>query len=122
MFATYDYTNFPEVKVIFNGSIQDESDYILFTEQWVKLYEDKKYFNFLFDMENMSVINPRYCYKIASFINDIKSRDVQYLTESSIINVNNIVHKLLQLVFMIQSPVSKVTIHTNDGYNTIINP
>ena len=32
MFATYDYTNFPEVKVIFNGSIQDESDYILFTE------------------------------------------------------------------------------------------
>jgi hypothetical protein len=122
MFATYDYTNFPEVKVIFNGSIQDESDYILFTEQWLKLYEDKNNFNFLFDMKDIGMVNLTYCYKIASFISDIKSREIQYLTESTIINVNDFSYGLLQLVFMIQSPISKVTIIKKDDVKSVIYP
>ena len=58
MFAIYDYSNFPEVKVMFHGSPKDEDDFQLFTDQWLKLYEDKKEFSFLFDVENMVIVNP----------------------------------------------------------------
>ena len=122
MFAIYDYSNFPQVKVIFNGTITNEFEYILFTEQWLKLYEDKKDFNFLFDMKDIGMVNLTYCYKIASFISDIKSREIQYLTESTIINVNDFSYGLLQLVFMIQSPISKVTIIKNDDVKSVIYP
>ena len=122
MFATYDYSNFPQVKVTFNGTITNESEYILFTEQWLKLYEDKKDFNFLFDMKDIGMVNLTYCYKIASFISDIKSREIQYLTESTIINVNDFSYGLLQVVFMIQSPISKVTIIKNDDVKSVIYP
>jgi len=122
MFATYDYSNFPQVKVTFNGTITNESEYFLFTEQWLKLYEDKKDFNFLFDMKDIGMVNLTYCYKIASFISDIKSREIQYLTESTIINVNDFSYGLLQVVFMIQSPISKVTIIKNDDVKSVIYP
>ena len=122
MFAIYDYSNFPQVKVTFNGTITNESEYILFTEQWLKLYEDKKDFNFLFDMKDIGMVNLTYCYKIASFISDIKSREIQYLTESTIINVNDFSYGLLQVVFMIQSPISKVTIIKNDDVKSVIYP
>ena len=41
MFANYDYTEFPEVKVTFDGVINDENDFTLFIDQWRKLYEDQ---------------------------------------------------------------------------------
>ena len=122
MFAIYDYSNFPQVKVTFKGTITNEFEYILFTEQWLKLYEDKKDFNFLFDMKDIGMVNLTYCYKIASIISDIKSREIQYLTESTIINVNDFSYGLLQVVFMIQSPISKVTIIKNDDVKSVIYP
>ena len=57
MFARYDYSEFPEVRVFFTGSINTEEDFTLFTEQWIKLYDDKKDFFFIFDMENIGFIH-----------------------------------------------------------------
>ena len=37
MFGTYDKSNFPLVKVFFNGSIKDDTDFKLFTEPWIQL-------------------------------------------------------------------------------------
>ena len=42
MFANYDYTEFPEVKVTFDGSINNETDFTLFIDQWRNLYEDQQ--------------------------------------------------------------------------------
>ena len=40
MFARYDYSG--AKSVFFTGSINTEEDFTLFTEQWIKLYDDKK--------------------------------------------------------------------------------
>ena len=80
MFANYDYTEFPEVKVTFDGSINDENDFTLFINQWRKLYEDQINFTFLFDMSGMGYVNPKYCYKMTQFISELKGGDIQYLT------------------------------------------
>ena len=122
MFCTYDYSEFPIVKVIFDGMIHDESEFTLFTEQWLKLYEDKKEFTFLFDVKYMSMVNPYWCYKIASFIGEIKKQPTQYLQRSTIINTNQFIMYLLRIVFSIQSPISPVTIISNDGTEVLINP
>lgn len=122
MFANYNYENFPEVRVIFNGSINHEMDFTLFIEQWKKLYEDKLEFNFLFDMKNIGLVNPIYSYKMASFISELKKQPVQYLTRSKIINVNSIMKYLLSIVFNIQKPVAPVEVICNDGSVTIFNP
>jgi len=122
MFATYDYTNFPEVKISFEGTIQYESDFILFTDQWLQLYEDKEEFNFVFDVANMGIVNPYYCYKIASFMAEIKKQPIQYVQSSTILNVNTFVYGLLKMVFMIQSPISPVTIQHTDGSTSIVAP
>lgn len=113
MFANYDYTEFPEVKVTFDGVINNENDFTLFIDQWRKLYEDQKEFTFLFDMSGMGYVNPKYCYKMSQFISELKGRDRQYLTATRIINVNRYLYYLLLLIFTIQKPVAPVTIVYN---------
>ena len=122
MFCRYDYTNFPEVRVIFNGIILNENDFALLTEQWKQLYEDKKEFTFVFDVEDMGLNNPYWAYRVASFISDMKKYPIHYLQSSKIINVSTFVRYLLHIVFSIQSPISPVTIVDNDGTETLINP
>jgi hypothetical protein len=122
MFCEYDYSEFPMVKAKFNGTIKDESDFTLFTQQWIELYNDEKYFTFLFDVKDMGFINPYWSYRVASFISEIKKKPVQYLTGSRIINVNSFVNYLLKIVFSIQSPISTVIIVHNDGSEKIIDP
>ena len=121
MFANYDYTEFPEVKVTFDGSINNETDFTLFIDQWRNLYEDKNYFTFLFDMSGMGYVNPKYCYKMALFISELKRQDIQYLTSTRIINVNRYLYYLLQLIFALQGPVAPVTIVYN-GVENVIEP
>tara|TARA_B100000212_G_C27356057_1_gene525952 strand:+ start:915 stop:1283 length:369 start_codon:yes stop_codon:yes gene_type:complete len=115
MFCTYNYSEFPLVKVTFDGGIKCEEDFILFTEQWINLYNDEKEFLFEFDMAGIGLINPYYSYKMASFISELKKRPVQYLTHSKIMNVNSFTKYLLLLVFKIQKPVAPVEIHYTDG-------
>ena len=120
MFARYDYSNFPEVRVFFTGSINTEEDFTLFTDQWIKLYKDKQNFTFLFDMKDITMVNPRYCYKMALFINKLKQESTQYLTYSKIIHINNYISYLLYIIFSIQKPVAPVDIVSNDGTITRI--
>lgn len=122
MFAEYNYDNFPEVKVTFKGTIKHEMDFTLFIEQWKNLYTDQKEFTFLFDMNDMGYVNPLYSYKMATFISQLKKEPHQYLTQSTIINVNSFTKYLLYLVFNIQSPVAPVEIRCKDGTIMNINP
>tara|TARA_B110000208_G_scaffold176472_1_gene222883 strand:+ start:699 stop:1064 length:366 start_codon:yes stop_codon:yes gene_type:complete len=121
MFANYDYTEFPEVKVTFDGSINSEIDFTLFIDQWINLYEDQINFTFLFDMSGMGNVNPIYCYKMSRFISELKGYEHQYLLSTKIINVNKYLKYLLLLIFALQKPVAKVTIVYNDS-EIIIEP
>lgn len=122
IFAEYKYDTFPEVKVIFHGTIQKESDFTLFTDQWLKLYQDKKEFTFLFDMQDIHIVHPQYCYKMISFISELKKQPIQYLTYSKIININSFMRYLLYIIFKFQSPVAPVEICSRDGSVSRIDP
>lgn len=122
MFANYDYSEFPEVKVIFKGGINNENDFLLFINQWKQLYKDKKKFTFLFDMKDISYVNPIYSYKMSSFISDLKKEPIQYLLQSKIINVNKFINFLLSIIFYIQAPVAPVYIECIDGTSYSVIP
>ena len=113
MFANYYYSNFPEVKVTFEGTIKDKSDFTLFIDQWKELYNDKREFTFLFDMEGMGIVNPKYCFSMAEFIEELKQEPIQYLQKSTFINTNTFIRGLLKIIFAIQSPVAPVEIKTD---------
>ena len=72
-------------------------------------------------MSNIGLIDPIYCYKMSSFISDIKKEKENYLEKSIITNVDVITYGLLRIIFLIQSPVSPVIIQYN-GDEILINP
>ena len=82
------------------------------------LYKDKKKFYFLFDMKDITMVHPRYCYKMALFINKLKQQSIHYLTYSKIIHINSYMRYLLYIIFTIQRPVAPVDIVGDDGIIT----
>ena len=89
MWAYYDYTNFPIVKVKCKGPLRSNKDYKDFVNNWIQLYDNKKKFKFIFDTKECGYVHIKYAYSMVSFIKKLKQLPVQYL-ESSIITYNNI--------------------------------
>tara|TARA_Y100000389_G_scaffold161794_1_gene164337 strand:+ start:307 stop:669 length:363 start_codon:yes stop_codon:yes gene_type:complete len=114
MFANYDLSQFPIVRVKFTNQIDDRG-FENFLNTWSELYRDKCDFNFIFDTRDMGYIPIKYCLQMALFIYRLKREPHQYLTHSRIIVHNIYIHNLLYLVFNIQKPVSPVEIVDSDG-------
>ena len=110
MFVTFDETKYPIVKVNFAGVVRNDSDFSQFTNKWLELYERNQKFTFIFDTRNMGIMGPKYCFKMASFIKELKKRQIQYLEKSIIIVSNRYIRFLLWLIFKIQKPVAPVYI------------
>lgn len=110
MFVTFDETEYPIVKVNFTGVVRDDNDFSQFTDKWLELYERNANFTFIFDTRNMGMMGPKYCFKMASFIKQLKKRQIQYLEKSIIIVSNRYIRFLLWLIFKIQKPVAPVYI------------
>ena len=110
MFVTFDETKYPIVKVNFTGVVRDDNDFSQFTNKWLELYERNANFTFIFDTRNMGIMGPKYCFKMASFIKELKKRQIQYLEKSIIIVSNRYIRFLLWLIFKIQKPVAPVYI------------
>lgn len=124
MFSEYNYTNFPQVLVKFNGNIKDDKDYFQFINKWLELYANKKEYNFLFDTREISLVNISYVHKVSSFIKNLKKLDKQWLTFSIIIVNSKFVRGLLSLIFKISKPVAPVYIISSnnvDNFDTILN-
>jgi hypothetical protein len=109
-----DISNFPKVKVVFPETL-DEYNFQYLINTWNELYDQQKDFEFIFDTRKLSSVPFQYCYEIAVFISLLKERPVQYLKKSIIIVDSYWIQKLLDVVFMIQKPVSKVNIVNSDG-------
>jgi hypothetical protein len=110
MFANYDYTNFPLVKIDLSGNIENNDDFLNFTNQWLELYDNKKYFEFIFDTSKCGLINAKYCIYTALFIKKIKLQKIQYLKKSKIYVYNKYIFQLLKIIFYIEKPVAPVEI------------
>ncbi len=111
MFANYDYTNFPIVKVDISGVITSDKDFTDFTKQWLDLYDNGLNFEFVFDTKNAGLVNIKYCIYMAFFIKLLKKRKKQLLTKSTIFVYNNYIFKLFKFIFYMEPPVAPVYLY-----------
>jgi hypothetical protein len=109
MFVDFNYNNFPNIYVTF-GKLETNEEFNMLIDEWLKLYEQKKPFTFIFDTTNLEVYNIKYSFKMSAFIYRLKREPIQYLQKSIIIVKNNFIQYLLDLIFFIQSPVAPVYI------------
>jgi hypothetical protein len=109
MFVNFNYDNFPNVYVTF-GKLNSTKEFNILIDEWLRLYEQKKPFTFIFDSSNLEVYNIKYSFKMAAFIHRLKKEPEQYLQRSIILVTNSFIQNLLDLIFFIQSPVAPVYI------------
>ena len=114
MFATIDKSNFPVVRVTFSDDI-DETSFNDFLNEWRQLYREKKEFSFIFDTINMGFPPISYCYLMIQFLQSMKSQKKHYLKNSTIIVPNDYLIYLLNVIFMVESPISDVTVINSEG-------
>ena len=109
MFVQFNYDNFPNVYVTF-GKLNSTEEFNILTSEWLRLYEQKTPFTFIFDSSNLEVYNIKYSFKMSAFIHRLKKEPEQYLQRSIILVTNSFIQHLLDLIFFIQSPVAPVYI------------
>ena len=108
MWCIIDKSNFPIVKISFSPEKQIEAEFDEFLKEWLKLYEEKREFYFIFDTRQLSLLNTKYAYKMSAFIKELKKRDKQYLKKSIVIVKNKYIQVLLNIVFSLTKPVADV--------------
>lgn len=126
MFANFDYSQSPLIKVKFSENIIDDQDLKNFMDKWFELYDQKKYFSFLFDTSDCGLISIRYCSIFSKFLKELKSREEKYLNQSVIIVRSKWIRYLLKTTFFIQRPISPVYLVNDEQtayevYNRIMN-
>ena len=67
MFAVFDHDEFPIVRVTLNN-IENREDFENFLNEWLRLYEQKKPFTFIFDTTTLEVYNIKYKFLIKMYI------------------------------------------------------
>ena len=125
MFAIYDMSNFPDVNVKLENTINNQDDFNNFINNWLLLYSFEKDFTLTFDTKDVGFIHPKYALFMAIFIKTIKDKykNKQYLKHSTIYVYNYYVFYLLKLIFSIEKPVATVKlINYNDNNHIIIEP
>ena len=108
MFAKYNFDKFPIVYIDISGTINNDSDFSNFTNEWLLLYNNCQDFEFVIDTKNAGIINIKYCIYMAFFIKTIKKKPIQYLKKSKIYIYNYYIFTLFKLIFQIEKPVAPV--------------
>ena len=85
MFAQYNYDNFPVVFVTFSESINSETEFDQFLNEWLILYHNRQDFSYIFDTRNMKNISPKYAIKMTLFIKNLRKQPYHYLQKSLIL-------------------------------------
>ena len=107
MWATFDDSEFPFIRVKLNGKIQNNVDFCNFTTTWDSYNLRRSEYVFLFDSREVGYVSIKYAFKMASFIKELKRKE-QYLKSSIIIVENKYLRFLLNLIFKLQKPVADV--------------
>lgn len=125
MWAKYDFSQDPIVKVEFEKNISGDDDLNEFLKEWIGLYEQKKDFFFILDTRNVGLIKMKYVNKMVKFIKKMKQFEYQYLQKSIIIVNNTMIRYLLNIIFNLTKPLATVHIVSDktilDDFNNIEN-
>ena len=121
MWATFDDTEFPKVKITFQGVPANDADFVDFLTQWdsYNTQRNNTPYVFIFDTTNVGMVNPKYALKMSDFIKELKKRP-QFLKASVIKSSSKYTRFLLRLIFWIQKPVANVYILSKND-DTIVN-
>ena len=111
MFAKFDESNFPIVRVCLTGKPNSEEEFNNFLSKWLELYDNKKDFTFIFNTEKVSNPPLKYSLKMSIFIKELRKRDYQYLQKSIILINDKKIKWMLDFIFLIQPPVAPVYIY-----------
>ena len=117
MFAQYNYDNFPIVFVSFSESINSETEFDQFLNEWLILYHNRRDFSYIFDTHNMKNISIKYAIKMTLFIKNLRKEPYHYLQKSLILVNDKHIKRLLDFVFTLQSPVAPVYLWQIDSEN-----
>ena len=121
MFANYDYSQFPIVRVKFNN-VDNDNDFDAFLEEWLKLYIQRKDYIFIFDTRNITNVPIKYSFRMVQFIKKIKKEKYHYLQQTIVLINNTFIQNMLNLILSLQSPVAPVYIVKNEEeINLVIN-
>jgi hypothetical protein len=108
MFATFDDTAFPLVRIRL-GSIKDDDDFFIFLKQCDSYDIKYENYTFVFDATNVGYISVKYAYKIKDFIRERKAcRNNKYLERSIVIASTWYIRGLLRLIFSMETPTAPV--------------
>ena len=122
MFAQFDNSQFPLVQVNLAKTIESNKDFQNFLDEWMKYYNEKKDFTFIFDTTNVGFPPIKYCFKMSSFIKKLRREEKQYLQKSIIIVNSKTVMRLLNLIFFLQAPVAPVEMTEDEKEKVLANP
>ena len=82
------------------------------------LYKRRENFYLIFNTDEVGFVNPKYAWKMANFINELKQQQEElgkeYLIQSFIFYKSWYVKFLLNIIFFIQPPISRVDILPSD--------
>ena len=118
MFAEYNYDNFPIVFVSFSETINSETEFDQFLNEWLILYHNRQDFSYIFDTRNMKNISIKYAIKMTLFIKNLRKEPYHFLQKSLILVNDKYIKRLLDFVFTLQSPVAPVYLwHISDEYD-----
>lgn len=118
MWATFDDSEYPLIRVKLKGKIKNNVDFCNFTTTWESYNSRRTEYVFVFDSREVGYVNMKYAFKMASFIKDLKRKE-QYLKSSIIIVENKYLRFLLNLIFKLQKPVADVYMTRDASENHI---
>ena len=94
VFYNFDYSCFPNVKIIFVGDVNNEDLEMMFSE-WLSIYNKKTNFNIIFDLTEIKAPTIVFAYKMARFIEILRKKTVSevyiyWKNKNENVNSNNI--------------------------------
>ncbi len=96
------------VVVTFRSTIASQAAFDAFLAEWEKLYSAGRQFEMVFDMRALAWAHPRYCMQMAVFLAHLKADLPPLLLRSVLVVHGSTMRALLDLIFMLQSPIAPV--------------
>ena len=110
----YDSSNFPIINVKFSTTL-DRPGFDFFIKKWLEYYSYKTDFTFIFDLQNLTWVNPSYSLLVVKFMKLLRKHisELSYLKTSIMIINNNFLRGLMFRVFQLQPPISHIYLVSN---------
>lgn len=111
-FYEYDYSKFPEIKVVFNNSQILNKSVDLFFLEWLTIFNSRKNFYMIYDVTKVETAPIYFIYKLVAFIKKMKRMRPLYLKKSIIlINDSKTMKFLLKMAMSLTKPAADMYVY-----------